>query len=190
MVLMIFLWESLRYASLRAPPDNARMRISYQLPQYVFYVFFDPTVSSQVDLSIFYALIQVRVAGGTASKKGNPDAPLLSDTHWLLRWIPKAFPGQLRDIISPVSWSLFQDGHVITLPQQGVWEASWLCHRTISAGSSQIEGVTALLWDPFQYLSSLSLWYSHPMKKTHINRLYSWFCPFGHYLRLMTIGES
>lgn len=102
MVLMIFLWESLRYASLRAPPDNARMRISYQLPQYVFYVFFDPTVSSQVDLSIFYALIQVRVAGGTASKKGNPDAPLLRDIHWLLRWIPKAFPGQLRDIISPV----------------------------------------------------------------------------------------
>lgn len=94
----------------------AKMRILYQLPQHVFYIFFDPTVSSQVDLSIFYVHIQVRVAGGSASarkpRRSSPQPhPLASPVDSQI--IPR--PAE-RYNLSSVSWGLFPDRHVITPP--------------------------------------------------------------------------
>ena len=96
-----------------------------------------------------------------------------------------------------VSWVFLGASYQRDVPwtpyQGGVQEALWLGAGATPSSSSHCGGAAALPWAPpecraFHPFSKGEP--SHPTEEAHFSRLYLWSCSFGHYQKLVTIGQS
>ncbi|MEQ2293921.1 hypothetical protein AMECASPLE_038421, partial [Ameca splendens] len=117
----------------------------------------------------------------------------------LLRGEPKAFPGQLRDIVPPAcpgpSPGPPPGGMCLTPPEESVQKASGIDARAISTGSSRCVGAGALLRAPPGWPSSSPSPISkgvpgHPTEEAHFSRLYLGSRSFGHDPKFIAIGKG